>query len=448
MKRTKRLISMSLTAAFVLLSVGCGFSALAGNKESVNVTATPVRYTVSLNGQDYNLRAYTINGSDYYKLRDIAIILNGTKKQFQIKWDSTNNAVQITMGRPYEISGGELTATEGVKTASLSMSVIYIDGKEALNSAYYIDGNNYINLNDLAGSMDISAEIDSENRKVSIRNSKSLQTNDGYALTLVADNTEALLNGESKALATPPFIQSGIFYMPLEAITKLLGGTYFFKNDIVSIELFGNITQYRIGSRTVSINGSFYEVSGSRFDFSKAWDTVAIDDKYVPIELNGTVFVPSSFPVSPYNGINDVRPCPESRMVIIGGFKNERGVSEVKLMDSYDSLPENFKSQLKYAGVVGEVINYDIEEYKNDDLQVYVMRINEPYEDMESMDGRVCAINVVGSGYSTPRGLKIGDSENRAWLLYGYERFTGSFSYKVNDGLVASFTFYTRYYGG
>ena len=447
MKSSKRLICVPLVAVLVILSVGCGLSALAGDNESENVTATPVKYTVSLNNQDYNLQAYTINGIDYFKLRDIAIIISGTKKQFQVEWNSSDNAVQITIGRPYEKSGGELAATEGTKMASPSASAIYIDCNRVLYPAYYIDGNNYINLNDIAGSMGISAEIDSENCKVSIGNSKNLQSNDGYVLTLVADNDEALLNGKSVTLPAPPFIQNGIFYMPLEAVTKLLGGIYSFENDIATTALFGCITQYRISSRTVSINGSSYEVSGSRYDFNKTWDTVAIDDKYVPIELNGTVFVPTDFPTSPYNGINDVRPCPESRMVILGGYENERGVNEVKLMDSYDSLPEEFKSQLTPLGVVGEVINYSIEEYKNDDLQVYVMRINEPYEDMENMDGRVCAINVVGSGYSTPRGLKTGDSNNRAWLLYGYERFTDSFSYTVDGGSVTSFTFYTHYYG-
>ncbi len=452
MKKNKMLVFASLVAALALLSVGCGLSALAGSEESGNVTATPVEYSVSLNGQDYSLQAYTINGSDYFKLRDIAMILNGTRRQFEVKWDSSDNTVQITSCRPYEKSGIELTVTKGTKTASPSASAIYIDGNRMLYSAYFIDGNNYIALNDLAGSMDISADIDAENRKVSIRNSKSLRSNDGYTLTLVADNNEALLNGESKTLTTPPFIQNGIFYIPLETVTKLLGGTYSFKSDIATVELLGNTTKYQIGTHTVVVNGETFEVSGSRTDFTKEWDSVDIDENYVPLVSHDTVFIPANFtakcyPSSGRPSIASARECPISRMVILGGFENERGVNEVKLMDFYDTLPEDFKTQLTYAGVVGEVINYSIEEYKNDDLQVYVMRINEPYEDMENMDGRVCAINVVGNGYSTSRDLKAGDSEERAWLLYGYERFTGAFSYKVVGGLVTSFTFYTRYYG-
>lgn len=93
------------------------------------------------------------------------------------------------------------------------------------------------------------------------------------------------------------------------------------------------------------------------------------------------------------------------------------------------------------------MINYSIEEYKNDDLEVYVMRVNKPHDDIEDMDGKVCAIKVVGYHYSTPRGLKTGDNAYRAWRLYGYQGFTSSFFYKVEGGTVSSFTFYTRYYG-
>jgi hypothetical protein len=51
-----------------------------------------------------------------------------------------------------------------------------------------------------------------------------------YVLSLTADNDEALLNGEPVTLSTPPFVQNGTFFIPLEAVTKLLGGTYSFVN--------------------------------------------------------------------------------------------------------------------------------------------------------------------------------------------------------------------------
>jgi hypothetical protein len=290
--------------------------------------------------------------------------------------------------------------------------------------------------------------------KVNIENMTNTSLSHNYVLSLLADNNEALLNGEPLTLPTSPIIQNGTFYIPLEAVTKLLGGTYSFENNIATIELFGNTTKYQIGSRSINVNEKTYVVSGSRRFFGKKdfGEDVTIDEKYVPVVSNGTVFIPVNFETAdcPYNGIDAARQYPESRMVILGEFKNERGINEVKLRDSYDNLPANFKSQLNYTGVVGEVINYNIEEYKNDDVEVYVMRIKKPNNDLEDMDGKVCAIResfTSGNCYSTPRGLKTGDSAYRAWRLYGYEGFTNSFSYKVEGGTVSSFTFYTNYYG-
>lgn len=315
--------------------------------------------------------------------------------------------------------------------------------------------NNESNTNSSSSQKSINNTQDS-NKKVSIENRPNASNNllqaHNYVLNLMADNDEALLNGNPVTLPTSPFVQNGTFYIPLEAVTKLLGGTYSFEDNIATIILFGNTTKYQIGSRSIIANGKTYVVSGSREFFGeKNSDTpIAVDEKYVPVVSNGTVFIPADFDGHyPYNGINaGVRQYPESRMVILGGFENERGINEIKLKDSYDDLPVSFRSQLQYIGVVGEVINYSIEEYKNDDLNLYVMRINKPYDDVEGMNGKVCAIKVLRNRYSTPRGLKTGDSAYRAWRLYGYEGFTSSFFYKVDSGTVSSFTFYTNYYGG
>lgn len=104
-------------------------------------------------------------------------------------------------------------------------------------------------------------------------------------------------------------------------------------------------------------DGEAHVLSGLRrlFDKEDSRSDVAIDEKYVPIVSNGTVFIPVNYKTadSPYNGIDVAQECSESRMVILGELKNERGISEVKLKDSYDNLPENFRSQLHNTGVVG-----------------------------------------------------------------------------------------------
>jgi hypothetical protein len=112
---------------------------------------------VSVNGEDIIFYAYHMNGRDYFKLRDIAYILNGTEKQFEVTWDSENNAINLTSGRPYTAVGGEMAGKgEQDRTAAPTASKIYLDGKEISLAAYLINGNNYFELSELGGALDFN----------------------------------------------------------------------------------------------------------------------------------------------------------------------------------------------------------------------------------------------------------------------------------------------------
>ncbi|MGE4354583.1 MAG: stalk domain-containing protein, partial [Oscillospiraceae bacterium] len=429
MKKTLLAVFAILGLLFIIGSP-CALAA----DHNTAVSAKPVVYTISINEQNYAIQAYTINGSDYFRLRDIAFIMIGTTGQFQVEWNETEQSVQITQGKYYREIGGELSLSETAKTAVPTISAIYSDGHKTDLTGYNIDGSTYLTIADMAKDIGFSADVDTTADTVVISGSppENYENPDAFVLTLLADSSEALLNGNPVTLSEQPFIKNGTFYIPLKAITELLGGTYSFEDNRATIVLFGITTEYEIGSHTIAVNGETYEVSGNRSYFSTSNDSVAVDDNFVPVIMDGTVFIPDGFrgvycPVS--NALMNTREYPQSRMVILGGFENEQGINEVKLLNTYDLLPADFRTQFNYTGVVDEVINYSIEEYRNDDLELYVMRINPGYDDVELMDGRVCAIRVFGSQYCTPRGLRVDDSPYRAWLLYGYDHLSYSFSY-------------------
>ena len=50
-------------------------------------------------------------GNNYFKLRDVAMMLNGSGKQFAVDYDDVMKSVSITTGKPYTAIGGELTGT-------------------------------------------------------------------------------------------------------------------------------------------------------------------------------------------------------------------------------------------------------------------------------------------------------------------------------------------------
>lgn len=131
--------------------------------------ATPTTSTVLVNNQPTLFEAYTIDGNNYFKLRDLAQVVNGTEKNFEVEWDGAKNAINLKSNSPYTPAGGELAKGDNkAKNATLSTSVIYKDG-EAINlKAYTINGNNFFKLRDIAEAFDIGVTWDGATKTVGI----------------------------------------------------------------------------------------------------------------------------------------------------------------------------------------------------------------------------------------------------------------------------------------
>lgn len=138
-------------------------------------TATPTTSKVLVNDKAVSFDAYKINGNNYFKLRDIAKVLSGTDKQFEVTWDSAKNAINLISGQSYTPVGGELATGSGAnQQAVLNTSTVYLNGKQIALTAYTIKGNNYFKLRDLGQSFDFGVGWDGANNTVTI------DTNTGY----------------------------------------------------------------------------------------------------------------------------------------------------------------------------------------------------------------------------------------------------------------------------
>jgi|GEM_PF-2531100 len=112
--------------------------------------AVPIFSKVTVDGKEIDFDAYNINGNNYFKLRDLAYILNGTAKQFNVGWNEITKTIILTSNKKYTIVGSEMSGKgENNKTAVLTISKIYLDGREINPVAYNIDGNNYFKLRDI-----------------------------------------------------------------------------------------------------------------------------------------------------------------------------------------------------------------------------------------------------------------------------------------------------------
>lgn len=94
-------ISLTLTGVAIGLALGAPAATAA-------LTASPTTQRFYVNGLPYGLQAYSINGNNYVKLRDI-----GRAVDFGVEYDGKTNSVYITPGIPYreEVKGSSQTET-------------------------------------------------------------------------------------------------------------------------------------------------------------------------------------------------------------------------------------------------------------------------------------------------------------------------------------------------
>ena len=138
--------------------------------QSTSVKVQPSTHVVTVDGERVDPQGYNINGYNFYKLRDIAYILNGTDSRFNVTWDGANNRIVLTDDAAYQEVGGEMTssASTAIKNVSESDSTIVLDGKTLSLTGYRINGNNYYKIRDVGSALGFSVDFDPETEIVLI----------------------------------------------------------------------------------------------------------------------------------------------------------------------------------------------------------------------------------------------------------------------------------------
>ena len=159
----------AISALLILAMLLCAAPAYAAA-----VVRSPQNLTVD--GRAVNCDKYNIEGSNYFKLRDIAALLSGTACQFEVGF--ANGVVSIATGRPYTPNGSELAVGADMSASAVpSAQVIQIDGETRSDlTAYNIGGNNFFKLRELGDALGFEVDYDPATNTAVVRSGGSGQT--------------------------------------------------------------------------------------------------------------------------------------------------------------------------------------------------------------------------------------------------------------------------------
>ncbi len=139
--------------------------------EGINtLTATNSNAKLMIDGDYVEVSGYTVNDSNYYKLRDIAMLLRGTSAQFDVSWDEEHGAIAVSKGERYTVVGGELSKESGTAlNVEQNSAPVYVDGNEKEALSYNINGSTYFKIRDIGDMAGFDVDWDGDLQAVVIK---------------------------------------------------------------------------------------------------------------------------------------------------------------------------------------------------------------------------------------------------------------------------------------
>lgn len=225
-----------------------------------------------------------------------------------------------------------------------------------------------------------------------------------------------VLIGEPVGLSSPPFVEDGIFYFPLQDVAALLGGTCVIEDDTATVHLFGHTMQFQATSEELTLDGELVP---------EGTDPGIGTDGSVPQMIDGIFYLPSRFRAEDcITGFNCSTPYLDEDMVILSNawdHRYELGAAGAYLEEPFDQVPEELKDTLilQETECAENSSLYNYEHFAGEGIDLWVARLRDGLKDAERLNGTILAIQLTGDRYSTTRGLRTGDDLQRVTLLYG-----------------------------
>ncbi|MBE7004758.1 MAG: carbohydrate-binding domain-containing protein [Ruminococcaceae bacterium] len=127
----------------------------------------PTTQSLTVDGVSRNAEIYNINGSNFFKLRDVAMLLSGTSSCFSVDYDAASRTIAVVTGESYVPQGGELqTGTDRSASCVPSTQTLTINGRAVELTAYNLGGSNFFQLRELGAALGFGVDYDEASRTV------------------------------------------------------------------------------------------------------------------------------------------------------------------------------------------------------------------------------------------------------------------------------------------
>lgn len=127
---------------------------------------------ITLDGTSVIMNGKLINGNNYFKLRELAVIMNGSGKQFDVAWDDSVKAINILSNTAYSTMSDSdhsyFIGQDPDVVVHASHPTIYVDGQKVEVTAYNVFGNYYFKLRDIAAVLDFGVTWNSGTSTIEI----------------------------------------------------------------------------------------------------------------------------------------------------------------------------------------------------------------------------------------------------------------------------------------
>lgn len=132
--------------------------------------SSAVPYTVTVNGgEKKTIHAHTIIGEDYMRLRDIAMLVSGTKAQFAVNYNATANILELIPGEAFRSMGNEMLIDKsGLEFTQKSPFPLTYHGEPLHLQGYSVDGDLYYKLSDMAKVLNVTIEQEAGSNSIAL----------------------------------------------------------------------------------------------------------------------------------------------------------------------------------------------------------------------------------------------------------------------------------------